>query len=196
MNLALFDFDGTITTQDSFLLFMRYLHGSSKFYLGCGPLAPYIGLYVLKLYPNYRLKCDFLRRFVQGYTDSQLTAGAQGFCNDMIPSILRSKAVERLNWHRRQGDTVAIVSACPEVILAPWCRQNRYELLATKLQFHDRTATGLLDGANCWGEEKVERIKGHFPLSDYGEIFAYGDSKGDHPMLSLADHAFYKPFRE
>ena len=33
-------------------------------------------------------------------------------------------------------------------------------------------------------------------LSAFEKIYAYGDTKGDLPMLKLAHESFYKPFRE
>ena len=54
---------------------------------------------------------------------------------------------------------------------------------------------GRCDGDNCHGQEKVRRIKEAYPLDQYREIYAYGDTGGDRPMLGLATHSFYKPFR-
>ena len=47
---------------------------------------------------------------------------------------------------------------------------------------------------NCYGEQKAVRIRARYDLSNYAEIYAYGDSKGDRAMLELATYAFYKPF--
>ena len=55
--------------------------------------------------------------------------------------------------------------------------------------------TGKIENQNCHGEEKVNRINAAFDLSQYDEIYCYGDTKGDKPMLRLATFAFYKPFR-
>jgi phosphoserine phosphatase len=55
--------------------------------------------------------------------------------------------------------------------------------------------TGRIEGKNCHGEQKVIRIQEEYNLSDYQEIYAYGDSSGDKPMLGLATNSFYKPFR-
>jgi len=41
----------------------------------------------------------------------------------------------------------------------------------------------------------VRRILAAYDLSQYDEVYAYGDTKGDKPMLGLATIAFYKPFR-
>ncbi len=35
----------------------------------------------------------------------------------------------------------------------------------------------------------------HWNLKEYEEIYVYGDSSGDKPMMELATKSFYKPFR-
>ncbi|MDX1956231.1 MAG: haloacid dehalogenase-like hydrolase, partial [Chitinophagaceae bacterium] len=68
-------------------------------------------------------------------------------------------------------------------------------LISSLLSEEGQRITGKLEGKNCNGEQKVVRIKEQFNLDEYKEIFAYGDSKGDRPMLQLATHPSYKPFR-
>ena len=47
------------------------------------------------------------------------------------------------------------------------------------------------------GEEKVRRILEMVDIGKYEQIFAYGDSSGDLPMLQLAppENRYFKPFR-
>ena len=54
--LALFDFDGTITTNDSLIKFIRFAVGDTKTLFGMILLSPMLILYKLKLIPNYRAK--------------------------------------------------------------------------------------------------------------------------------------------
>ena len=68
-------------------------------------------------------------------------------------------------------------------------------LLATRLEISGDHLTGKIRGANCHGEEKVRRIQEAYQLKEYPQVYAYGDTKGDLPMLKLADIRFYKPFR-
>jgi phosphoserine phosphatase len=56
--------------------------------------------------------------------------------------------------------------------------------------------TGKIVGKNCHGEEKVRRIMEQYVISDYSSIHAYGDTSGDRPMLALAHHSFFRPFRD
>ena len=56
MRLALFDFDGTISDEDSFRGFIIYYCGYSKFILGSIILSPIYLLYVLGLIKNNFMK--------------------------------------------------------------------------------------------------------------------------------------------
>ncbi len=63
MILVLFDFDGTITTHDSLIKFIRYAVGDIETVLGMTFLSPMLIAYKLKLIPNYRAKQWILSHF-------------------------------------------------------------------------------------------------------------------------------------
>ena len=197
MNLALFDFDGTISTKDSYLLFTRFLQ-QKRFLVGCLLLSPRILCFLARLYANDRLKEDFLRVFYKGKTTEELNSRAADFTATLLPSIIRPKALARIGWHQGRGDLTLVVSASPRLILEPWCKEQEIPLIATEIETdaHSRI-TGKILGNNCRGREKVARIHDRYTLEEFDEIFAYGDSSGDLPMLALADpdKRFYKPFR-
>ena len=197
MNLALFDFDGTISARDSYLLFTRSL-GQKRFFIGCLALFPWIIGYFSGIYPNSAMKEDFLHHFYKNRAWADLRLLAERFCAETVPAILRPQAMDRLHWHQHRGDAIAVVSATPRLILEPWCRNLGVDIIATELETSaEGRITGKIDGDNCWGEEKARRIRSRYDLLAYGEVFAYGDSSGDLPMLELAPmrNRYYKPFR-
>ncbi len=194
MNLALFDFDGTITTSDSFLLFLRHTAGEQRFMTGALSLLPGILRFKLGRYPNYRLKEDFLRHFFKGWEQERFNEAAREFTEKKIPPILRPRAVEQIRQHQDQGDRVVLVSASPEMVLGPWCTAMGMDLLATRLTVSEGRLTGSIQGRNCWGEEKVDRIQKNYRITDFDAVYAYGDSRGDREMLALADHPHYRFF--
>ena len=69
------------------------------------------------------------------------------------------------------------------------------DLIATRLEIKDDLMTGKFLTKNCYGIEKVNRVKEAYNLDDYDCIYVYGDSRGDKELLELADKSFYKPFR-
>ncbi len=194
-SLALFDFDGTITTDDSLIKFIRFVVGDTVFLWGMAVLSPMLTAYKLKFIPNYKAKQMMLSYFFKGMSEEKFIEVASEYSLKHIDTILRSKAMERIAWHKEQGHKIVIVSASIECWLKPWCDRNDLELIATKLEFQDGVFTGRFLTENCYGWEKVKRVRQVFDLDAYHTIYAYGDSQGDKELLELADEKHYKPFR-
>ena len=69
-------------------------------------------------------------------------------------------------------------------------------VLGTQIEVKDGLVTGRFLTKNCYGAEKVARLKKVLTKSrDQYEIIAFGDSLGDKEMLEYADKGYYKPFR-
>ena len=194
-NIALFDFDGTITTDDSLIKFIRFAIGDTKTILGMILLSPMLILYKLKLITNYKAKEIMLSYFFKGINEKEFKKVAKEYSLNHIDKIVRPKAMKKIKWHKSQGHKVVIVSASIECWLKPWCDKNSLELIATQLEIKDNLMTGKLLTKNCYGIEKVNRVKKIYNLDDYDYIYAYGDSRGDRELLALANEGFYKPFR-
>ena len=195
INLALFDFDGTITTKDSLVKFIQYAVGKRRYYVGLVMISPMLMLYMLKFIPNDIAKQRLISHFFRGWDIDDFHKIATNYANEQIDLITRLAAIKQLRWHQERGDKVVIVSASVECWLKSWCDRYNIDLIATKLQIKDNKLTGKFDTPNCYGIEKVNRIKAIYNIKDYKKIYAYGDSSGDKDMLSLADESFYKPFR-
>jgi phosphatidylglycerophosphatase C len=195
MQIAFFDFDGTITKDDTLLKFIRFSVGDIKFLTGLIMLSPTLVLYKLKLIPNYKAKQTMISWFFKGYSKEAFKKMATEYSLNHIDKILRPKAVEKLHWHKKNDHEIVIVSASIDCWIRPWCEKNGHKLIATQLEIEDDTITGKFLTNNCYGKEKVNRIKESYDLDNYEYIYAYGDSQGDKNMLELADESSYKPFR-
>lgn len=192
--LALFDFDGTITTRDTMLAFVLHCRGPVRTALGLVWLSPMLAAYALKLVPNDRAKQILLRHFLAGWRREALAERAASFV-DVVEGWVRPGARERLDWHRAQGHEVVVVSASLDVWLRPWAERHGLGLLCTEGRFDGDVFTGELAGPNCHGPEKEARVRAALPVADYASIWAYGDSSGDVELLALAHESHYRPFR-
>ena len=195
-NIALFDFDGTITADDSLIKFIRFVVGDMKTLWGMIYLSPMLIAYKLKLIPNYKAKQIMLSYFFKGMSKGKFMQVANEYSLNHIKTILRPKAMEKIAWHKEQGHKIVVVSASIECWLKPWCDENNLALIATKLEIQNGIVTGKFLTENCYGIEKANRVQEQYSLSDYDHIYAYGDSRGDKELLALADESFYKPFRD
>lgn len=88
-------------------------------------------------------------------------------------------------WYKaqRQADDV-IISASPEFLLAPIAARLGARLIASRVD----PGTGLYDGENCHGAEKVRRFRIEF--GDTRPDAFYSDSRSDEPMARLARQAY------
>ena len=129
MKLALFDFDGTITTDDSLIKFIRFVVGDTKFIWGMILLFPMLTAYKLKLIPNYKAKQYMLSYFFKGMSEENFMQVANEYSLNHIKTILRPKAMEKIRWHKKQGHKIIIVSASIECWLKPWCDEHDLELI-------------------------------------------------------------------
>ena len=194
MALVLFDFDGTITTDDSLIKFIRFVVGDTKFIWGMTLLFPILTAYKLKLLPNYKAKQYMFSYFFKGMNEEKFMQVANEYSLKHINTILRPKAMEKIAWHKEQGHKIVIVSASIECWLKPWCDKNELELIATKLEIKNGIVTGRFKTKNCYGIEKAVRVREIYNLDDYDHIYAYGDSRGDTELLELAHTKNFRAF--
>ena len=196
MNLALFDFDGTISNDDSFRGFIIYYCGYPKFILGSIILSPIYLLYFLGIIKNNFMKETVISFYFKNEKTSDLWNKGKQYSDNEIDKIVRDKAREKIKWHQTQGDRVVVVSASVNIWLDSWCSRNGIELIATELEETDGKVTGKLVNGNCFGIEKTIRVARIINVKDYEDIYAYGDSRGDLELLNFSDKPFYKPFRD
>jgi len=194
-NIAFFDFDGTITTVDTLLEFIKFSKGRFRFYAGFLYCSPYLLAYKLRLIANHAAKEKVLKFFFRGTSLQDFNACCNQFAATRLPRLIRPAALLQIESLQRQDFLVVIVSASPENWILDWALKAGAELLATKLEVERGTLTGRLSGNNCYGIDKVRRIKSSYQLDLFEKVYAFGDTVGDKPMLSLATSAFYKPFR-
>jgi len=198
--IAFFDFDGTITTKDTLLEFIRFGRGKIRFAVGFLLNTPWLVAMKLKLISNQAAKQRVLSYFFGKRSLASFSRQCDEFAREVLPHLIRPKALAEIHRLKETGATVVIVSASPENWITLWAEQTGADLIATRLGvFTDEKGetrlTGRIEGANCYGEEKVNRIHQRFVLPDYTEIYTYGDTSGDKPMLRLGTASFFKPFR-
>jgi phosphatidylglycerophosphatase C len=192
--LVAFDFDGTLTSRDSFIAFLAWRVGGGRYLERLAGLAPAAAGYVLNR-DRGRLKAALVKRFLAGVSRADLEASAQTFASERGRALLRPDALRA--WRRWQGDgaRLAIVTASPEITVGPIARGLGADLLlGTRLAFDaEGRVTGALDGPNCRGSEKVRRLREAFG-DDVALEAAYGDTDGDLEMLALAEERGMKVF--
>ena len=192
-----FDFDGTLTTKDTLLEFIRFTRGNTAFLFGFLLFSPLLVLMKLKLYPNWKAKQRVFSWFFKG----MLIDDFKHLCTEFAlynKQLLRPKGMRAIKKAIEEGSQVVIISAS----IDNWVRHffdemgNNIIVVGTKIEVNNNHLTGKFTTNNCYGVEKVRRLQALFPQRETYTLIAFGDSRGDKELLAYANQGFYKPFRE
>lgn len=194
MKIAFFDFDGTITNKDSLEDFIQFAVGKTRYFLGLLILSPVLVGYLTKLIRNDIAKQKLMAHFFKGWDVNEFNRLAEEYSESCIDKIVRSKARERLDWHKSEGHKIVIVTASMDSWLKKWCDKEGFELVSTRMEVAGNKLTGNFENKNCHGAEKVNKISRRYDLKIFEYVYAYGDTSGDKPMMSLANESFYREF--
>lgn len=195
-NLALFDFDGTITNSDTLSGFLLFYVGKKRYYY-----TKYLRLfhqyaaYYLGLSGYEKLKRNMIKQSLKDEKFLKINMRAKEFYEEKIKNDIKKSALLTLDYHKKSGDKVVVVSASLEILLQYFCKDHGFDLIANILSFPEGICNGNINGRDCNGKEKVKRINDKYNLSEYNKIYAYGDSKFDLPMLEIADYSNYQTFK-
>jgi len=170
-----YDFDGTIYRGDSsvdFCLYALRRHPALiRFLPGMAGAALRYGL-------GKNSKTEMKQAFFRFFSSLETEKMTKDFWDRHLERIYP--------WYleqRREEDL--IISASPEFLLRPACdRLGIRHLIASRVD----PRSGVFQGENCRGEEKVRRLRETMPGAKLDRF--YSDSLSDTPLAKLADQAF------
>ena len=189
LNLALFDFDGTLYPKDSFTGFIFYTLSKQHIVKKGFKILPWIQAYYLKLYPAHAMRPRLFQSMFKDISANFLQNLAQEYAQQLIQN-LDQELLQQLRLHQQNGDRVVLVSASIDLYLVPICKALNIELICTMTEIKNGLLTGHYSSEDCSCEQKKLRILQQYNLEDYQYIYAYGNSEEDLDMLSLADHPY------
>ena len=192
--IAVFDFDDTLITRDSLVDFLRYTTSKRVFFVKLLRVLPTLVRFAAGRLDRSKAKERLLGIFFAGKSDETFGEFCKAYAA-RLDSIANQDGLARIAWHQDRGDRVLIISASVEDWIRPWAeRHGVHTVLATRLGREHGKLTGRLDGRNCYGQEKVNRLLQEYPDRDSYELYAYGDGKSDAYIFKEADHVFQKRF--
>ncbi len=172
----------------------KFMRGNLSYYLGMFLISPWLISMKLGLVSKTNAKEKFLTYFFGDTSIENFTIVCNNFCEKLLPYLIRDDAMKAIEKHVENKTLVVIVSASAENWVAPWCLKHNIQFICTQLVVENGKINGKLNGKNCNGNEKVDRIKARFNLSDFSTIDCYGDTPGDYEMLQLATRPHYRVF--
>ncbi len=195
--IAFFDFDGTITNRDIFWDYLFY-----RLKTGLSPLKvfysfPFFALYLIKILNNEKAKQLIFSQLFKGEPVGFFKSTVQKYYETNFKIRLKKDALTQILWHKNSMHQVYIVSANFDLIVQQFAKEQSIGLISTQLNVENNIITGKFASPNCYGIEKVNRIKKAVRnLNSFTKIYAYGDSKGDREMLALATDPYFCYFKK
>lgn len=184
--IVVFDLDGTLTPNDTFISFSCYFLGLMRFLLGIFKSSPWLLCWKMGFISGGSAKRKLYSFLYKGYKKDRVVDKAKYYHPDY-----RQEVISILNQHKENGDTLYIISASLDLWVEQIARNLGVKSICTGTSVDIK---GRLDGsfstANCYGDEKVRRLKEvetePFFLTVYGDEPEGGDSS----LFQIADRKY------
>ncbi|WP_455794979.1 HAD-IB family phosphatase [Clostridium butyricum] len=174
--MNVYDFDKTIYDGDSTLDFYFFSLKKSPMLIRFLPIQ-IIGFikYMFGMYSKLQFKEKFYS-FLKGIKD----------VDSMVELFWNENQDKIKDWYlKSKEESDVIISASPEFLLNTICRRIGIKhLIASEVNKN----TGICEGENCYGEEKVLRFKKYFEKGEIKKF--YSDSLSDAPISLMASERY------
>ena len=200
---AIFDLDRTLTVRGCFTPFALY---AAKEHPSCFISLPSILLAAsansLGFYHRDNLKLLIWRKVLGGLHRARIEALGIEFGETWAKNELRRETKAVLKRHRAAGDRLVLATAAMDIVAEPFGRSLGFDdIISTRTAWTaDGRISGAFDGLNCYGEEKLRRVKNTLGDIDPKGTTAYSDHITDLPLLLWVANGVavnpHKPLRD
>ncbi|MDR3113908.1 MAG: haloacid dehalogenase-like hydrolase [Treponema sp.] len=173
--MNVYDFDHTIYRGDSSLDFFFFALRRKPYLAVLAPFQAWgVMLYLFRLISKETMKA-YIFCFIR-FIPTEVMAG----------EFWKKRRRNIKPWYMRQRqEQDVIISASPEFLLEPLVKEYLHcALIASKID----PKTGVYDGKNCYGEEKVRRFREMYGGEKIDNF--YSDDYADMPLMRIAEYAF------
>lgn len=183
--LVIFDFDGTIYKGDSFIDFAMTARGRLKFLIAFIKSIPAIIAWKTGRITNGEAKQRLFSKLYKGLGYEKFRQFGEAFA-DCIDSRCNADVVGRLD--AAQGNAVIATASIGDWI-RPWALRHGVGcVIATEAEVAGGALTGKFSTPNCYGAEKVRRLREVFPDMDNCHKVVFTDSAtADAQLITIAD---------
>ncbi|MCD8297810.1 MAG: haloacid dehalogenase-like hydrolase [Prevotella sp.] len=189
-----FDFDGTLTENDSLIEFIRFNRGNKGLLLCLLRFLPFLIGMKIGLCRNGTVKQRIFSYCFKGMTVTDFDELCRKFA-DGSWGMLRPKGIAKIKEALANGERVVIVSTSIDNWVKPFFRELEGVLvIGTTAEVNNDVLTGRFLTKYCYGKEKVNRLLQLFQKRTDYWLIAYGDSQDDFELLDFANEAYYRPF--
>ncbi len=185
--LVVFDFDHTLTDRETLSRFLLGHLPAWRVARGLFLLPFFLPMAWLRFGWRDGTKRGVLKAFLQGMPAVDFFAAAQDYAVRVLPHCLKLDMERLIRSYIQEGREVWMISGSLLAYLHPLAQSLGIRVVLACEMSVDKAGrlTGQLRGGNCWGPEKLRRLRLMEPLADR-PLVMYGDSKGDRDLLEVA----------
>jgi len=201
--IAIFDLDRTLTKRGCFTPFILYVairrpHRLLSFHrIILAALCNIVGVY-----QRGDIKLLMWREVLGGLDREEVETLGNSFAKIWIQNTLRRQTKKNIKKHQKAGDRLILATAAMDIIADPIGRTLGFDdIISTRTHWTaEGRVSGNFDGRNCYGEEKLRRVK--LTLGDLApsKTSAYSDHITDLPVLLWAENGIavnpHRPMRD
>jgi HAD superfamily hydrolase (TIGR01490 family) len=187
LSLAIFDLDNTLLAGDSDYLWGQFL--IDKGFVDGDEYAR-ANQYYYDHYQAGTLDIHEYARFafkpLSEHPRSELERWRKEFLQDYIRPIMLDSARDLIESHKKQGDTLLVITATNRFVTEPIVTAYGIDnLLATDPREENGQFIAEIEGIPCFQEGKVERLQQWLKLNEHSldNSWFYSDSHNDIPLL-------------
>ncbi len=199
--LALFDIDYTITRKETLMQFFKYMVFKDCKNIIYIPRAIYCGLmFSIKVYDERKVKETFLK-FIKNKKRDELSEITKDFYERVLKNILYKDALDMMKKLKAEGYLIYLISASPEFYINEFYNIAEVDhIIGTRFCFDNEIFMTKMDGENCKGKEKVQRLKEFLKEKninvDFKNSYMFSDSLSDKPLLDLVGNGYLINYRK
>lgn len=193
--LAIFDVDYTLTKKETLMEFYKFMMKKNKKLIKHLPFS--LGsafFYVLKVFDAKKAKENFIR-FVDGIEEKEMETLVKEFYKEKLSCIIYKDAYDTMKKLKSEGCLIYLISASAEFYLNELYNIKEVDkIIGTRFRVNGGLHTRFIEGENCKGEEKVNRLKEEL-LKDNIEVnfkdsYMFSDSLSDMPLFKMVGHPY------
>lgn len=188
-----FDFDGTLTRQDTFFTYCLAIARRNDHRMrAMMEVVRGMALVKARMISNHQLKERCVAALLSGEQERHVDAIVRSESGDRLAGRLDVELVGLLRRIQEAGANVFLVSSNLDCYLRPlgelWGLRG---VIATRTEVVDGRFTGRLVGATCIGPEKVARVIEAVGEDEARTGAAFGDSRGDEDLLNYVNEGYW-----
>ncbi|WP_034869515.1 HAD-IB family hydrolase [Clostridium lundense] len=201
VKLAIFDVDFTLTKRETLIEFYMFLLRKRPYLIKHIPRSLKAAFfYAFKIYDSGKAKENFIS-FIDGVKEDDMKELVKEFYEKRLSKILYKDAIDTMEKLKKQGCQIYLISASAEFYLNELYNINIVDkVIGTKFTLNDGIFSRKIEGKNCKGEEKVNRLmqvlKKENIEVDFKNSYMFSDSLADLPLFNLVGNPYLINYRK